>query len=79
MTLLGDAIHAMTPTLGRGANVAMRDAALLGQHLDAVLTGQRTLPEALHAYETAMTQYGFDVVRASAAMGARLMGQDPLP
>lgn len=29
ITLLGDAVRAMTPTLGRGANIAMRDAALL--------------------------------------------------
>jgi 2-polyprenyl-6-methoxyphenol hydroxylase-like FAD-dependent oxidoreductase len=79
VTLLGDAIHAMTPTLGRGANIAMRDAALLGRHLEAVSNGQCKLAEALKAYETEMTSYGFDVVRKSAAMGARLMGQNPLP
>ena len=79
VTLLGDAIHAMTPTLGRGANIAMRDAALLGHHLGEVVNGQRALAAALHQYETEMTQDGFAVVRESAAMGARLMGQNPLP
>jgi len=79
VTLLGDAIHAMTPTLGRGANIAMRDAALLGRHLEAVIDGRRELAGALREYEAEMTRYGFDVVKASAAMGTRLMGQNPLP
>ena len=79
VTLLGDAIHAMTPTLGRGANIAMRDGALLGRHLEDVVHGRRKLPEAISEYETEMTRYGFDVVKKSAAMGARLMGQNPLP
>ena len=79
VTLLGDAIHAMTPTLGRGANIAMRDGALLGRHLEEVVHGRRTLSEAIREYETEMTQYGFDVVKKSAMMGTRLMGQNPLP
>ncbi len=79
VTLLGDAIHAMTPTLGRGANIAMRDGALLGQHLKDVIHGQRKLSEAISEYETEMTRYGFDVVKKSAIMGTRLMGQNPLP
>ena len=79
VTLLGDAIHAMTPTLGRGANIAMRDGALLGRHLEDVIHGRRKLPDAIREYETEMTQYGFDVVRKSAMMGTRLMGQNPLP
>ncbi len=79
VTLLGDAIHAMTPTLGRGANVAMRDAALLGHAIVAVERGEVGLALALNAYEREMTGYGFSVVRESASMGQRLMGQDPLP
>ncbi len=79
VTLLGDAIHAMTPTLGRGANVAMRDAGKLGLALKEVAAGGLPLGDALKAYEAQMTDYGFDVVRESAQMGARLMGQKPLP
>ena len=57
----------------------MRDGALLGRHLEEVVHGGRTLSEALREYETEMTQYGFDVVKKSAMMGSRLMGQNPLP
>ena len=46
VTLLGDAVHARTPTLGRGANLAMRDVALLSRHLKAVAAGQQALSEA---------------------------------
>lgn len=79
VTLLGDAIHAMTPTLGKGANVAMRDAALLGRLLTLADSGELTLQEAMSAYEDEMTRYGFDIVRKSAATGERLMGQNSLP
>lgn len=79
VTLLGDAIHAMTPTLGRGANVAMRDGALLGRALRQITTGQSTLPAALSAYEREMLDYGFAVVREAAAIGEQRMAQNPLP
>ena len=79
VVLLGDAIHAMTPTLGRGANVAMRDGALLGRLLKLCADGELELGDALSSYESEMAQYGFGVVRESAALGQRLMGQEPLP
>lgn len=43
VTLLGDAVHAMTPTLGRGANLAMRDAVLLGRALRTVAAGDNKM------------------------------------
>ncbi|GAB3738930.1 NAD(P)/FAD-dependent oxidoreductase [Hymenobacter agri] len=79
VTLLGDAIHTMTPSLGRGANIALRDAVLLGQELLRVVQGEKALAAALQDYETEMTAYGFNVVRQSAEMGTKLLGQDPLP
>jgi len=79
VTLLGDAVHAMTPTLGRGANLAMRDAALLGRQLKAVKKGEKPLRIALAIYEEELLRYGFDVVRESVTMGQQRMGQNPLP
>ncbi|MGZ3754720.1 MAG: FAD-dependent oxidoreductase [Mucilaginibacter sp.] len=79
VTLLGDAIHTMTPSLGRGANVALRDAVLLGNELIQVCLGKKELAKSLRDYELEMTQYGFNVVRYSAEMGTKLLGQDPLP
>ncbi|MFC4533125.1 FAD-dependent oxidoreductase [Sphaerisporangium dianthi] len=79
VTLLGDAVHAMTPTLGRGANLAMRDAALLGRALRAVAAGDGELGEALSRYERDMTAYGFSVVREAARIGEQRMAQNPLP
>ena len=79
VTVLGDAIHAMTPTLGRGANVAMRDGALLGRRLKDAAFGRESLGEALAGHERAMLQYGFDVVREAASVGQKRMAQNALP
>ncbi|GII66291.1 monooxygenase [Sphaerisporangium krabiense] len=75
VTLLGDAVHAMSPAGGVGANTALRDAATLAK---ALRDGGPIVP-ALRAYETAMIDYGFAAVRRSAANGHRFLGQDPLP
>ncbi|WP_432838513.1 FAD-dependent oxidoreductase [Dactylosporangium sp. CA-092794] len=79
VTLLGDAVHAMTPTLGRGANLAMRDGALLARQIKKVADGTATIPEALADYEDGLTRYGFAVVRESVEMGEQRMAQNPLP
>jgi 2-polyprenyl-6-methoxyphenol hydroxylase-like FAD-dependent oxidoreductase len=54
VTLVGDAIHAMLPTLGKGANMAMRNAAVLRDQLAAAERDERPLLEAIAAYETDM-------------------------
>jgi 2-polyprenyl-6-methoxyphenol hydroxylase-like FAD-dependent oxidoreductase len=79
VTLLGDAIHAMTPTLGRGANLAMRDGALLGRALKQAFSGTTSIAGALAEYERHMVEFGFSVVREAAATGQQRMGQNPLP
>jgi 2-polyprenyl-6-methoxyphenol hydroxylase-like FAD-dependent oxidoreductase len=65
LTLLGDAIHSVTPARGVGANTALRDAALLTRTLSAAHCGELPLLDAIGRYETEMTRYGFDAVRAS--------------
>lgn len=65
VTLLGDALHNMTPFRGIGANTALRDAAALRQALVAVSRGEAGLVAALTAYERDMVRYGFDAVRMS--------------
>lgn len=65
VTLLGDAIHSMTPFRGIGANVALRDAHELCGRLVAAARGERDLLDALHEYEARMLVYGFAAVRAS--------------
>jgi 2-polyprenyl-6-methoxyphenol hydroxylase-like FAD-dependent oxidoreductase len=78
VTLLGDAIHAMTPTLGRGANLAMRDGALLGRALKSVVEQGVELAHALTSYEARTLDYGFSVVREAARIGEQRMEQNPL-
>jgi 2-polyprenyl-6-methoxyphenol hydroxylase-like FAD-dependent oxidoreductase len=65
VTLIGDAIHSMTPYRGIGANVALRDASVLCSNLIAALKGERTIQEAVRDYEEKMRVYGFAAVRAS--------------
>jgi 2-polyprenyl-6-methoxyphenol hydroxylase-like FAD-dependent oxidoreductase len=64
VTLLGDAIHTMTPGQGVGANTALRDA----HHLVRVLTaGDGPVPARIEVYERRMRDYGFAAVAASKA------------
>jgi 2-polyprenyl-6-methoxyphenol hydroxylase-like FAD-dependent oxidoreductase len=65
VTLLGDAIHTMTPGRGEGANTALRDAALLAARLTDAATGKGSMTAAIAAYETEMLRYGFEAVENS--------------
>lgn len=77
ITLLGDAIHTMTPGRGVGGNTALRDAALLCRRLIAARDGLHTPVEAVSAYEAEMIPYGFDKVTDSRKqMGTS--GDDPM-
>jgi 2-polyprenyl-6-methoxyphenol hydroxylase-like FAD-dependent oxidoreductase len=72
VTVLGDAIHAMSPARGSGANTALQDAALLCRLLTA---DGADVVAAIGDYERQMREYGYAAVAASrqaeAETGAR--------
>jgi 2-polyprenyl-6-methoxyphenol hydroxylase-like FAD-dependent oxidoreductase len=78
VTLLGDALHNMTPFRGIGANTALRDAAALCDCLVAADRGEQALIPALSRYERNMIHYGFGAVRASLRDMKRLHHRSPL-
>ena len=65
VTLLGDALHNMTPYRGVGANTALWDAARLTRALVDVHAGRTPLLDAVASYEREMIEHGFAAVRAS--------------
>lgn len=65
ITALGDAVHAMPPTGGRGAITAIRDADLLATGLTRALTGETTVPLAIRAYQQQMSGYATEALRES--------------
>ena len=64
VTVLGDAIHAMSPAGGSGANTALRDAAQLCRALTAADAADITT--AIGRYEHQMRDYGYAALTASA-------------
>ncbi|GAA1268297.1 NAD(P)/FAD-dependent oxidoreductase [Kitasatospora nipponensis] len=65
ITLIGDAIHTMTPGQGVGANTALRDAARLCRNLIKFRNDEMTLIDAVLEYETKMVVYGTEAVKES--------------
>jgi 2-polyprenyl-6-methoxyphenol hydroxylase-like FAD-dependent oxidoreductase len=61
VTLIGDAAHAMLPTLGMGANLALRDARLLVEHLIALgdERDHQAVVGAIGASEQQMRDYAY--------------------
>lgn len=62
VTLLGDAVHTMTPGRGAGANTALRDAVLLSKLLVEAEHGQKPLVQAVREYEAEMLRYSSEAI-----------------
>ena len=71
VTLLGDAAHATTPNLGRGAGEAIEDAVVLASRLACVgdFSDRAAVIEALYGYERARRGPTARVTRRSRRMG----------
>ncbi len=67
VTLLGDAVHAMTPAGGVGANTALKDAAFLGR-----LLASGFHEELIAQYEREMRTYASPNVKMSFDRASRL-------
>jgi 2-polyprenyl-6-methoxyphenol hydroxylase-like FAD-dependent oxidoreductase len=78
VTLLGDAVHNMTPFQGMGANMALRDAAALRDALVSIAQSREERTAALGAYEREMIEQGFAAVNASLAEMHRLHARSPM-
>jgi 2-polyprenyl-6-methoxyphenol hydroxylase-like FAD-dependent oxidoreductase len=65
VTVLGDAIHAMSPAGGSGANTALQDAAQLCRALTSAADGDG-ITTAIGRYEHQMRETGYAAVAASA-------------
>lgn len=76
VTALGDAIHAMSPAGGLGANTALDDAACLAGYLKQA--GKPSLLDAIAAYEDDMRRRANAAIEASRE-GANLLFHNTIP
>ncbi len=77
-TLLGDAIHAMTPAGGLGANTALADAASLAEAILKADCGSLSIPFALAQYESDMRERAISAVETS-NRGASKLFESAMP
>ena len=78
VTFLGDAIHAMTPYRGIGANVALKDAVRLCRALTVANRAERPVIDTIRDYETGMIDYGFRAVQTSLHAMNQAVMEDPI-
>ncbi|WP_339776729.1 NAD(P)/FAD-dependent oxidoreductase [uncultured Thalassospira sp.] len=74
VTLLGDAVHAMSPAGGVGANTALRDALALADALSNAEMPQHNLVQIVAGYERVMRDWASKAVTISNRGAAKLFG-----
>lgn len=75
VTLLGDAVHAMMPTAGSGANIALVDAALLVKLLvERTENGEAVDEEVMKKYWDGMWEQALPAIVGSAQGAVKLLG-----
>jgi len=78
VTLVGDAAHAMTPGMGRGASEAIEDAAALTESLAAVGAGGGDPRPGLRAYESGRSGPAAKIAKRSRSAGASGQWSNPI-
>ena len=80
IALVGDAAHATTPNLGRGAGEALEDAVALAEHLSAArsLEDSESVREALKRYEAQRLPLVASVQRRTRRVGEVFAFSDPV-
>ena len=63
VTLIGDAAHAMLPSLGLGANLSLRDSGRLLERLCTAARGETDLVAGIGAFEADMREYTYPFMR----------------
>ena len=79
VTVMGDAVHAMPPTGGSGANTALRDAELLSKTLaEGLNDGDGWSVDVINKYEDEMREYAGEMVAMSYGVAIKSFGVKPL-
>ena len=73
VTIAGDAAHAMPPHRGQGLNNALQDAAVLVDELKAVKSGNKSLSDAIAAFEKDMKERTLQEIPISIAQVSALI------
>ncbi|KAJ7901170.1 hypothetical protein B0H14DRAFT_3852333 [Mycena olivaceomarginata] len=78
VTVMGDAVHAMPPTAGSGANTALLDVERLVKTIESCGAVDALTEEAIRQYEDKVHETAADIIPKSFAAGMNSFGQKPI-